>query len=97
MTYNMPAPNCVTDERPPVAQKSPVEEYIAILRSYLTSAQKHEVRRRVERDCLQCGLISTLAYADILQSFLTPWQKAGAVERLETVFSNRGWLDQNVS
>lgn len=25
-------------------------------------------------------------YAEILQSYLTPWQKAGVVERLEIVF-----------
>lgn len=73
---------------PGANSNSPVREYISILRSYLTDAQKETVRVQVEALCLRSGMISPMEYADILQTYLTPYQKAGVVERLESSFVN---------
>jgi hypothetical protein len=71
----------------PEQERTPAEDYIDILRSYLSGAQKRRLRRLVEQRCLHHGLLSMIEYADLLQSFLTPCQRAGVVERLEAIFS----------
>ena len=62
---------------------TPVEEYISIMRSYLTEEQKSAVRLCVEKICLLEGIIPPMRYCDILQSQLTPCQRAAVIERLE--------------
>lgn len=89
----LPAPNCEVYIQAPVQERTPLEEYIAILRSYLSKKQKGELRRTIEVRCAHEGMISPIEYAEALQAHLTPWQKAGVVERLESLFSSRGLID----
>jgi hypothetical protein len=87
---NLPVPAREMANRRRVREIDPVSEYIAILRSYLPRPIKERVRRRVERLCCKRGaMISPIEYTDILQSYLTPLQRAGVVERLEMAFSGR--------
>jgi hypothetical protein len=93
-----PVAEVLTPPTSPSARTTPIEEYIAVLRSYLTEAQKAEVWSEVEGICQRAGApISTMHYAEVLQSRLTPWQKAGVYERLETIYEERGWLDQHAA
>lgn len=55
------------------------------------------MKARVEARCLRRGIISPLAYCDILQGYLTPCQKAGVVERLEMTFSIPDQHDQQTA
>lgn len=81
-------------EETPLELTSPGYEYIQILRSYLTEAQRREVQGKVETHFQVHGHGAdddeTLAYAELLQGYLTADQKADAVERLELVYRQRG-------
>lgn len=72
-------------------ESTPEEEYVAILRSYLSEEQKLRVRLLVEKLCCMEGIIPTMRYCDILQSQLTAFQKSSALERLEMVYADRRW------
>ena len=81
-----PALPHAVNEPAPCPVRTPAQHYIEIMRSYLTTEQKAHLRRLVEDRCTKQGLLSMREYADVLQSFLTPLQRAGVLERLEATF-----------
>lgn len=70
----------------------PAHEYIRLLRSYLSDAQKHFVRDQVEAQKLRGMPVTDTDYADLMQTLITPQQSEETVTFFAALCQRRGWL-----